>query len=269
MTAHDAPPVRSPPLGRDGRASSRGALLAAALHEFSEKGYDAATVAGIAERAGVTTGALYAHFEGKLDVLLEAIGMKTADTFARTINEVAALPWNEAVEVLAHWLGWSPDRRAVLVLDVLVVARRDPQVAATVGRGVHAFVEASADAARAGAAAGLIDPALEPEDLARLFTAISFGLLVLAALDEDPPSDEALVRVTDLLLQSHGHGVGTQPARLARVRARSCAADRAQHELEDAIAAAAEDGHSLRRIGEAAGLSHERVRRILARRHVS
>ena len=76
--------------GEPGRASSRSALIAAALDEVAEKLREAATVAGIAERAGVTTGALYAHFDGKLDVLLETIGMKTVDTFVRTINEAAA-----------------------------------------------------------------------------------------------------------------------------------------------------------------------------------
>jgi AcrR family transcriptional regulator len=252
-----------------GRASSRAALIAAALDEFSAKGYEAATVAGIAERAGVTTGALYAHFEGKLDLLLEAIGMKTVDNFVRTINEAAARPWSEAVEVLASRLSRPRDRRSSLILDALVVARRDPVVAATLRSGVERYVEATVEAARKGVAAGRLDPALEADDLSRLFLAISFGLLVMATLDEAPPSDEALVRLTDLLLQSSGAGGDPQPAPLARVRSRAAAAERTRGDLEAVIVAAAETGHSLRRIGEAAGLSHEQVRRILARRHVS
>jgi AcrR family transcriptional regulator len=255
--------------GEPGRASSRSALIAAALDEFSEKGYEAATVAGIAERAGVTTGALYAHFGGKLDLLLETIGMKTVDNFVRTINEAAARPWSEAVEVLASRLSRPPDRRASLILDALVVARREPAVAATLRSGLERYVEATAEAARRGVAAGRLDPAVDPDDLSRLFLAISFGLLVMATLEEAPPSDEALVRLTDLLLQSPGGGVEARPAQLARVRSRAVAADRAQTELEAAITQAAAAGQSLRKIGEAAGLSHEQVRRILARRHVS
>jgi DNA-directed RNA polymerase sigma subunit (sigma70/sigma32) len=51
---------------------------------------------------------------------------------------------------------------------------------------------------------------------------------------------------------------------LARVESRARAAERARAELFALIRQAAADGHSLRRIGEAAGLSHERIRRILA-----
>jgi AcrR family transcriptional regulator len=247
------------------------ALLAAALDEFAEKGFETATVAGIAERAGVTTGALYAHFDSKLDLLVECIGMRSVETFIRTINAAASLPWSEAVEALASRLTRTPDRRAHLVLDVIVVARRDPAVAATLRRAFEAYIGATADAARAGVAAGRLNPALAPDDLSRLFATISFGLLVLSAIDEPRPSDDALVAVTDVLLQTPGQGAGCEPPPdlLARVRASASVADRAQAGLVDAIVAAAAEGESLRRIGAAAGLSHERVRRILGNRHVS
>jgi DNA-directed RNA polymerase sigma subunit (sigma70/sigma32) len=50
------------------------------------------------------------------------------------------------------------------------------------------------------------------------------------------------------------------------VQSRARAAERSRADLHALIAQAAADGHSLRRIGEAAGLSHERVRRIVADR---
>src|SRR5688500_1713733 len=75
-----------------GRANSRVALLEAAFEEFSAKGYEAATVAGIAERAGVTTGALYAHFAGKLDLLLATVGLAPIQDVLRSAGEIASLP---------------------------------------------------------------------------------------------------------------------------------------------------------------------------------
>jgi hypothetical protein len=184
------------------------------------------------------------------------------------MHTAAALPWSEAVEVLAQGLTRRPSRRALLLLDVIVAARRDPAAAEMLRRGLDAYLRVSTEGARAGAAAGLLDPAVGAEDLTRLFAVISFGLLVMASLGEAPPSEEALVRLVDVLLQSDGGVVDEPPARLSLVRARAGAAARAEHELEAAIVAAAEEGHSLRSIGSAAGLSHEGVRRLLAKRHV-
>jgi len=53
-------------------------------------------------------------------------------------------------------------------------------------------------------------------------------------------------------------------AQLARVRARAAAAERADAALRNAIASGAAAGLSLRKLGEAAGLSHERIRVMLA-----
>lgn len=49
-------------------AQTRAGILAAARELFTERGYAATTTAEIAARAGVTVGALFHHFEGKLDL---------------------------------------------------------------------------------------------------------------------------------------------------------------------------------------------------------
>ena len=51
---------------------TRRALLNAAILEFSEKGMSGARIEEIAKRAGVTKGAIYAHFNGREDLLAEA-----------------------------------------------------------------------------------------------------------------------------------------------------------------------------------------------------
>ena len=40
---------------------------------FELKGYEGATVAQIAQEAGVTTGAIYAHYSSKAELLVDAI----------------------------------------------------------------------------------------------------------------------------------------------------------------------------------------------------
>jgi AcrR family transcriptional regulator len=246
------------------RANSRAALIDAAFEEFSTKGYEAATVAGIAERAGVTTGALYAHFSGKLDLLIATIGLTPADDVVDSLAGMAALPWSEVSRIMSHDLATPPDRRTLLLLDLIVVARRDPHVAHILRRGLETYLDAMKHANDKGVALGVIDPAMRTDELARLFALLTFGRMVFAALEERPPSDDAFRRFNDLLLQSAGAGLDVdQPAALARVRVRATTADRARDALHESIVEAVEAGHSFRQVGAAAGVSHERVRQVL------
>jgi AcrR family transcriptional regulator len=247
-----------------GRANSRAALVDAAFEEFSTKGYEAATVAGIARRAGVTTGALYAHFSGKLDLLLATIGLTPAEDVVDSFASMAAMPWSEASRIMGEGMATPPDRRMILLLDVIVVARRDPHVAQILRRGLETYLEAMKRANDKGVELGVIDPALRTDELARLTALLTFGRMVFAALDEEPPSDDAFGRFTDLLYQSaDADDDADQPAALARVRARASTAERAQRALHESIVDAVRAGHSLRRVGGAAGMSHERVRQVL------
>ena len=55
-------------------AETRERLLQAAADVFAERGYDGTRVADIATAAGVSNGALYAHFPSKADLLVDALG---------------------------------------------------------------------------------------------------------------------------------------------------------------------------------------------------
>src|SRR5580704_3411189 len=55
-------------------ARTRGALLAAARELFAEKGFAQTGREEIAERAGVTRGALYHHFASKTEVAAAVVG---------------------------------------------------------------------------------------------------------------------------------------------------------------------------------------------------
>ncbi len=247
------------------RRNSRDALVAAALAEFTEKGYEAATVTDIAERAGVTTGALYAHFSGKLDLLLPALGITPASEVMKDLAEVAAQPKPEVAHLFSENISAVPDDATLLLLDAVVAARRDPGVADALRAGFAAYEEEITRAAEAGMALGLIAPAVPPRQLVRVLTLISLGRLVVAALDADPPSAGALGQVAELLLQSDAPASpgGDGGDALGEVRSTARNLDRARAELVRSVAAANDAGHSLRELGAAVGVSHERIRQML------
>jgi AcrR family transcriptional regulator len=275
--SHDAPPheidsssISRPPKQADSpRNNSRAALVDAAFEEFSSKGYESATVAGIAERAGVTTGALYAHFDGKVGLLLETLGLTPVEDVMRSIADIASQPWSEASKFLGRKIATRPDRRTLLLLDLIVVARRDPDIARILRQGLEGYMGVTMRATGAGVALGMLDPALGPDDLARVLALINLGMLVFGALEERSPSEQAFDRIADLLLQSAGASDDGQPAALARVRGRAATAERAKRALCDGIVEAVGEGHSLRQVAAAAGMSHERVRQILGDRDKS
>jgi len=252
------------------RPSARAALLDAAVAEFTSKGYEGATVAGIAARAGVTTGAVYGHFRGKLELLLEAVGLATVEAFTRRSFAIAGKPASELAPALARGLVGVPSgRRDLLLVDAIALARRDPHVAESYRRVIRAHVEAFERTARAGVESGRIDPVLPIDELGRLVLALAFGVIALRALEQAPPADATVARLVEQLLQPANERPRNGERLLARVQSRARTAARARANLFTLIARAADDGHSLRRIGEAAGLSHERIRRIVARHHSS
>jgi AcrR family transcriptional regulator len=250
--------------------NARATLIEAAIEEFSRNGYAATTLAGIARRAGVTTGAVYAHFDGKLDLLIEALGLGTANHFVDVALDAGKLPAAQFSETLAKGLvGASLGRRALILLDVIAFARRDPDAAKALKRMVAVRQEAFERMTRAGVDSGFIDPTLPSDELARLVSGLAFGMLVQRALGEPTASTATVAELAEHLLHPAPEHVRGADTHLSRVRARALSADKAQSALRSAVAKGAAAGLSLRKLGHAAGLSHERIRVMLAEHDAS
>lgn len=79
---------------------TRRALVELASDLFAEQGYLQTSLRDVAQRAGMTTGAIYANFRNKADLLVEAINTRTAEELeARSMGVGADV---DHVEVLTR-----------------------------------------------------------------------------------------------------------------------------------------------------------------------
>ncbi len=170
-------------------AETRERLLRAAADVFAERGYDGTRVADIAAAAGVSNGALYAHFASKADLLVAALRAHGRNLLA---DMFAAGPDRPVVELLlavGRSLPRRRDARGYLITEALVAARRDEDVA----RPMHEYVGERADwlagLMRLAQAGGELDPALSPAALAHFCLLLAMGSALVTpdmhAIDEE------------------------------------------------------------------------------------
>jgi AcrR family transcriptional regulator len=85
------------------KPDAAGRLMTAAIELFDEQGYDATTVAAIAERAGLTKRTFFRHFADKREVLFSGSG----ELERRWVDAVAAAP-PDTTPMAAVAAGFTP-----------------------------------------------------------------------------------------------------------------------------------------------------------------
>ncbi len=169
-------------------ADTRERLLQAAAQVFAARGYDGTRVADIATAAGVSKGAMYAHYSSKADLLVAALRTHgprlLADLFAadpdRSITDLLL--------VVGRWLPRRRDARGYLIVEALVAARRDADVALPMRDYIGERADWLGDLMRAAQAGGEIDSGLSPDALAHFCLLLAMGSALvtpdLHAVDE-------------------------------------------------------------------------------------
>jgi len=182
FAASGSPPASAAPPRRRARGTAvvapptRERILSAAAQLFAEYGFASTSMPAIAERSGITAGAIYRHFASKAELLLEVVKRALEAlplSFERSDGgeDAAVLP-----EVAARFTDPSLTLLRQLALEVHAAARRDPEVRAllsayneTVMRRIRALVEAAPHAGLGGATR-------DPEFAARALVVFLMGL---------------------------------------------------------------------------------------------
>ena len=173
--------------------SSRDRLLAAAVEVFVEQGYEGARVQDIARAAGLTTGAIYANFRGKSELLFDAIGVRADAEMDQMLTEARRRDVRELLELLGDRLV-RPREGVPLLIDAVAAARRDDELAGALRDRLDVRERAKAD--------GSIDPTLDTQAFARFCLTLAMGALVMRTLQAPPPDGDAWHQLISRLLDA-------------------------------------------------------------------
>jgi AcrR family transcriptional regulator len=170
-------------------AETRERLLSAAADVFAERGYDGTRVADIAAAAGVSNGAMYAHFSSKAELLVDALCTHGRRQLA---DEFAADPERSVTDMLlaiGRRLARPRDARGYLIVEALVAARRDEDVATPMRRYIGEQEDWLSGLMQVAQSDGEIDSGLSPNALAHFCLLLSMGSALvtpdLHAVDEE------------------------------------------------------------------------------------
>jgi AcrR family transcriptional regulator len=154
---------------------TRERLLLAAVDVFARRGYDGTRVADIADAADVSSGALYAHFGSKAELLVAALRAHGRRLLAEALAAEPGRPVTDLLLRIGRRLPRRPDARGYLIVEALVAARRDEDVAGPMRDYVGERADRLAELVRAAQDGGELDPSLSPGALAHFCLLLAMG----------------------------------------------------------------------------------------------
>ncbi len=161
-------------------------LLAAAVAAFAEHGFEAATVSDIARRAGLTTGAIYARWRGKRDLIVGAVRHIVPQCMQVPLASPEAPARERLAQVGADLVSSDNVVARIVMLEAFVSARRDDSFRDAVAHSMKEEATKLGAVVSEGKVEGSVDPELSTDAIVALYQALSLGMhLVISSQPED------------------------------------------------------------------------------------
>ncbi|WP_405664328.1 TetR/AcrR family transcriptional regulator [Streptomyces sp. NBC_01166] len=195
---------------------TRRIFLEAAAEVFDEHGYDAATIAAILDRAGLTRGALYFHFTSK-EELARGVLQEAVTSDGVTPQTFKLQEWVDIALLLAYRLPREPLLSASIRLSV------DPRARGLFGTRWPDWITLGTEILTEARERGELLPHVDPETTSRLFVGAWTGVqLVTESMAEPPDLVAEISALFELILPNNAvPGVlarlDTSPHRAARI----------------------------------------------------
>jgi AcrR family transcriptional regulator len=188
----------------------RARLLEAATRVFARQGYAGTRILDIVKEAGLSTGAVYARFRSKEELLREAVV-----SGSRRWAHLSAEPPRRVADLIARGAGLRraplSDQDAVR-LEAYVAARREPEVAAALAGARKQWRTTIQPLVDAATADGTVAASVDPEAVLYFVHTMHLGLLLqrgAGAAGPDPARwDELIARIVSSFGDGNGESTG-------------------------------------------------------------
>ncbi|OSC21702.1 TetR family transcriptional regulator [Mycobacterium vulneris] len=185
------------------REETVGRLIDACIATIIEVGYARASAAAITKRAGVSVGALFRHFDTMGDFMAATASEVLRRLMERGTKQVAAIPPEElpleAGLTILRDITHSPGN--AVLYELLVAARTDEKLKATLQQELGQYAEKIIDAARALPGAERF-PADKFPVIVGLLTNVFDGAALVQSIIPQAELDEQRIPVLTALLRA-------------------------------------------------------------------
>lgn len=203
--------IRPKPSRAEKNAATTAALLKAAARTFAERGFEAATMDEIAERVGLSKGALYHRFKTKEELFLGLLDERCAAYLARLER-----PRETGSSPAANWAALAEDFVDVvregtwprLFFEFVSYSSRSPRARRHLVKRTRALRDAMRRLIENQAAHDGAELPIAAADIALALTALGNGLALERLADPRDVPDRAFVELPALLIGGVMHRVG-------------------------------------------------------------
>jgi AcrR family transcriptional regulator len=187
----------------ESKARTRDLLIAAGWRVFVRDGFHRATLAGIADEAGFTTGAVYSAFESKADLFLAVLD-RWMESRLEEVAALADLPdAGRAQQAALQWFdrlrkepGWQ-----IVLLEFRLHAARERKLNAAYRVRNRRFLDCASDVITTLRVRSGLPPSPLADELAVAVAALGYGFSIERLTDPSRITDEQFAAASARLVQ--------------------------------------------------------------------
>lgn len=165
-------------------------LIDAAARLFEQSGFERATVAQIAKEAGVSSGAIYAHYDSKAELLVDALRCHGERATASLFATRDRLDVAEILRTLAVRLRDRDSADTALLVESLLAARRDNDLRLVLGDALAGRQRLMTDVIEQGQQAGELADDVSAEAASQFALMLGLGSLLFREVGMQPVAQQ-------------------------------------------------------------------------------